>query len=160
MSRCAIDNLRARFGEAIVESGEFRGDEFAVVARAAWRDACAYLAREDGFSMLVDLCGVDYPARPERFEIVAHLRRMRDGRRLRIKTRCPESDASAPSICDIYPAANWFEREAYDLFGIRFDGHPNLKRLLTYEGFEGHPLRKDYPKLKEQPLVPYREDRR
>lgn len=95
--------------------------------------------------MMCDLCGADYPLDKDRFEVVAHLRRMKDGRRLRIKTRLPGERPSVWSISDIYLAANWFEREAFDLFGIKFEGHPNLKRILCHHEFKGHALRKDYP---------------
>jgi len=99
---------------------------------------------EHRFDLLLDLCGVDYPEREERFEAVYHLCSLPLGRRLRLKVPLPEEDPVLPSLIGVWKAANWFEREAWDMFGIRFDGHPNLRRILTHEAFQGHPLRKDY----------------
>ena len=96
------------------------------------------------FSQLVDICGVDYPDRAERFDVVYNLLSMPHNLRVRVKVSASEA-TPVPSIVSLYPAANWYEREVYDLFGILFDGHPDLRRLLTDYGFEGHPLRKDFP---------------
>ncbi|MEQ1670192.1 MAG: NADH-quinone oxidoreductase subunit C [Hyphomicrobium sp.] len=96
------------------------------------------------FAVLIDICGVDYPAREKRFEVVYHLLSPRLNKRIRVKTSTDETTPVA-SVNDIYPAANWYEREAYDMYGIRFSGHPDLRRLLTDYGFQGHPLRKDFP---------------
>jgi len=90
------------------------------------------------------VCGVDYPTRPNRFEVVYHLLSHRYNSRIRVKTYCDEV-TPVPSITPLFPAANWFEREAYDMFGIYFSGHPDLRRILTDYGFEGYPLRKDFP---------------
>ncbi|HBI20645.1 MULTISPECIES: NADH-quinone oxidoreductase subunit C [unclassified Brevundimonas] len=97
-----------------------------------------------GFQQLLDLCGVDYPDRKERFEVVYHLMSLTRNARLRVKVSTDEVQP-VPSIIAVYPAANWFEREAYDMYGMLFSGHPDLRRLLTDYGFEGHPLRKDFP---------------
>ena len=96
------------------------------------------------FEVLIDICGVDYPERAERFEVVYHLLSPRLNQRLRIKIATDET-APVQSVNDVFPAANWYEREAYDLYGIRFTGHPDLRRILTDYGFQGHPLRKDFP---------------
>lgn len=96
------------------------------------------------FEILIDICGVDYPERAQRFEVVYHLLSPRLNQRLRVKIATDETTA-VPSVNDVFPAANWYEREAYDLYGIRFIGHPDLRRLLTDYGFQGHPLRKDFP---------------
>jgi NADH-quinone oxidoreductase subunit C len=96
------------------------------------------------FVSFVDLTAVDYPTRAQRFEVVTHLLSPRHNRRIRVKIATDE-DTPVPSLCEIYPAANWFEREAYDLFGVLFSGHPDLRRILTDYGFDGHPLRKDFP---------------
>jgi NADH-quinone oxidoreductase subunit C len=96
------------------------------------------------FVCFIDLCGVDYPAREKRFDVVWHLLSPKHNRRIRVKVRTDEI-TPVPSTVDVYPAANWFEREAYDLYGILFSGHPDLRRILTDYGFEGHPLRKDFP---------------
>lgn len=97
-----------------------------------------------GFQQLLDLCGVDYPDRRERFEVVYHLLSLTRNARLRVKVSTDEVQP-VPSVISAYPAANWFEREAYDMYGMLFSGHPDLRRLLTDYGFEGHPLRKDFP---------------
>ncbi len=96
------------------------------------------------FVVLIDLCGVDYPARAERFEVVYHLLAPRLNRRIRVKVAASE-DTPVPSVVDVFPAANWYEREAYDMYGIVFSGHPDLRRILTDYGFQGYPLRKDFP---------------
>ena len=102
---------------------------------------------------MMDLTVVDYLGKEPRFEVVYHLYSLKYNRRVRIKARISESDTSIDSIVPIWISANWFEREAFDMYGIVFNGHPELRRLLLYEGFEGHPLRKDYPIKKRQPLI-------
>jgi len=96
------------------------------------------------FHQLIDLAGVDYPERPLRFDVVYHLLSMTKNHRIRFKVQTDE-DTPVPSVCGLFPAADWFEREAFDMYGIFFDGHPDLRRLLTDYGFHGHPLRKDFP---------------
>ncbi len=96
------------------------------------------------FTQLIDLCGADYPEREKRFDIVYHLLSMTQNLRVRIKIQAEEKD-KVPSIVELFPAADWLEREAFDMYGILFVGHPDLRRLLTDYGFEGHPLRKDFP---------------
>lgn len=97
-----------------------------------------------GFQQLLDLCGVDFPDREERFEVVYHLLSLTRNERLRIKVSTDEVKP-VPSVISVYPCANWFEREAFDMYGMLFEGHPDLRRLLTDYGFQGHPLRKDFP---------------
>jgi len=96
------------------------------------------------FETFIDLCGVDYPERTERFEVVYHLLSMRMNHRIRVRIRADEETPVA-SCVPVWPAANWFEREAFDMYGIQFSGHPDLRRILTDYGFEGFPLRKDFP---------------
>ena len=96
------------------------------------------------FETLVDICGVDYPAKAERFEVVYHLLSMRKNQRIRVKVTTDET-TPVPSAIPVFPGANWFEREAYDMYGIHFADHPDLRRLLTDYGFRGYPLRKDFP---------------
>ena len=96
------------------------------------------------FDQLIDICGVDYPEREQRFEVVYHLLSLRRNNRLRVKV-CTDENTPVPSIVGLYPAAGWFERECWDMYGIKFSGHPDLRRILTDYGFEGHPLRKDFP---------------
>jgi NADH-quinone oxidoreductase subunit C len=100
--------------------------------------------RDDGFVSIVDICGVDYPERAERFEVVYHLLNPRKNLRIRVKLSTDDTEP-VPSITTIFPGADWYEREAYDLYGVLFTGHPDLRRILTDYGFDGHPLRKDFP---------------
>ncbi|KAB2912505.1 MAG: NADH-quinone oxidoreductase subunit C [Hyphomicrobiaceae bacterium] len=103
--------------------------------------------RDDGqcqFEVLIDICGVDYPARAQRFDVVYHLLSPRKNQRIRIKCATDET-TPVPSVIEVFPAANWYEREAYDMYGILFADHPDLRRILTDYGFQGHPLRKDFP---------------
>jgi NADH-quinone oxidoreductase subunit C len=96
------------------------------------------------FEVLIDICGVDYPEREKRFDVVYHLLSPRLNQRIRLKCEA-EEDTAVPSAVEVFPAANWFEREAYDMYGILFTGHPDLRRILTDYGFQGYPLRKDFP---------------
>ncbi|WP_309084873.1 NADH-quinone oxidoreductase subunit C [Chelativorans sp.] len=96
------------------------------------------------FFAFVDICGVDYPAREKRFEVVYHLLSPRQNQRIRVKVSTDE-ETPIPSVIEVFPAANWYEREVYDLYGVLFTDHPDLRRILTDYGFEGHPLRKDFP---------------
>lgn len=155
-----VDAVRARFGGAVVESHEHRGDHTMVVERSAVRDVLGFC--RDGadlrFDMLMDLTAVDYsrfPGREDgpRFEVVYHLYSVAHNHRLRVKVRVDEDDAVVPTAVPLWPIADWFEREVWDMFGVRFDGHPDLRRLLMYEAFVGHPLRKDYPINRRQPLI-------
>lgn len=109
-----------------------------------------------GFSMLLDLTCVDWPDRPERFEMVYHLFSLASSRRIRVKAALPAADPAIASLTPLWKNADWLEREVFDMFGVRFEGHPDLRRLLMYDGFEGHPLRKDYPLRKRQPRIPMR----
>jgi NADH-quinone oxidoreductase subunit C len=105
------------------------------------------------FEMLVDLTCVDWLGENPRFEMVYHLYSVERNQRVRVKARVPEAAPEIDSVTGVYASANWMEREVFDLYGVRFRGHPDLRRILLYEGFDGHPLRKDYPKEKRQPLV-------
>ena len=144
----------AALGAAIVAAhpdagmtSEMHFDELTLMVEPSHVVALVRYLRDDPsclFISFVDLCGVDYPQRPKRFDIVVHLLSPRFNRRVRVKMRTDE-ETPVPSLIDVYPAANWFEREAYDLYGILFTGHPDLRRILTDYGFEGHPLRKDFP---------------
>ncbi|UCF79848.1 MAG: NADH-quinone oxidoreductase subunit C [Candidatus Eiseniibacteriota bacterium] len=140
--------MRERFGEkAVVETHESLGEVTVVLAREALVDA-AKLLRDDpelGFDFLSDLCGVDWPGRRDRFEVVYHLYSIKHTARLRLKVRLTEDDTSLPSVSGIWPTANWHEREAFDMYGIVFLGHPDLRRILNPDDFEGFPFRKDFP---------------
>jgi NADH-quinone oxidoreductase subunit C len=122
-------------------------DELTVTAQAdRIVDVLTYLRDDTAmrFVNFIDLCGVDYPGREKRFDVVWHLLSPKHNHRIRVKVEADEF-TPVPSTADVFPAANWFEREAYDLYGILFSGHPDLRRILTDYGFEGHPLRKDFP---------------
>ena len=110
-----------------------------IAALTFLRDAPAFR-----FQQLVDLCGVDYPDRPLRFDVVYHLLSLAKNHRARLKVQTDEATA-VPTAIGVYPCAEWYEREAFDMYGVRFEGHPDLRRLLTDYGFQGHPLRKDFP---------------
>ena len=127
-----------------VEAQVAFGELTLVAPRERIVEVLTALRDQFGFQQLLDLCGVDYPDRKERFEVVYHLMSLTRNARLRVKVSTDEVQP-VPSIIAVYPAANWFEREAYDMYGMLFSGHPDLRRLLTDYGFEGHPLRKDFP---------------
>ncbi|MGA8725528.1 MAG: NADH-quinone oxidoreductase subunit C [Acidimicrobiales bacterium] len=140
-------------GTDVVRAGAGTGQEVRFPTRAQYVDLVREL-RDGGFEMCADLCGVDYLTHPgrrlpegvvaERFEVVVNLLSLSQARRLRIRLQVPESDTVAPSLFDLYPGTEAMEREAYDLFGIVFEGHPDMTRILMPEDWEGHPLRKDY----------------
>ena len=122
-------------------------DELVLVTRPATLRKVTRFLRDDSqclFKMLVDICGVDYPEREQRFEVVYNLLSLIHNQRIRVKVRVGE-DEPIPSVAQLYPTANWFEREVWDLYGVFFSEHPDLRRILTDYGFEGHPLRKDFP---------------
>jgi len=129
-----------------VQGAKFDREEMTIViARGFLREACSLLKLDLGFTFLADVTAVDwYPSEP-RFEVVYHLLSMKSKERLRLKVKLAGDDANVESVTGIWPAANFFEREVYDLFGVRFAGHPNLRRIMMPEDWEGHPLRKDYP---------------
>jgi NADH-quinone oxidoreductase subunit C len=140
------DHLAAAFPEDVTKTEIAHGELMATVARAAVPRVLTFL-RDDArclFAMLVDICGVDYPDRAERFDVVYNLLSLKHNQRIRLKVMTDE-ESPVPSATAIYSAAGWFEREAWDLYGIYFADHPDLRRLLTDYGFEGHPLRKDFP---------------
>jgi NADH-quinone oxidoreductase subunit C len=141
--------------KALLETHAQHGDATAVVDGADLLSVLSLL-RDDSaleFAMLTDLTAVDYLPRVPRFEVVYHLFSPALSQRVRIKVRVPEDAAVVPSAVALYASANWMEREVFDLYGIGFDGHPDLRRILLYDQFEGHPLRKDYPKERRQPLI-------
>jgi NADH-quinone oxidoreductase subunit C len=129
-----------------VEGAKFDREEMTIVInRAFLRETCSLLKLDFGFTFLADVTAVDwYPSEP-RFEVVYHLLSMQHKERLRLKVKLGGDDAQVESVTGIWPSANFFEREVYDLFGVRFAGHPNLRRIMMPEDWEGHPLRKDYP---------------
>ncbi len=114
------------------------------------------LKNEFGFDILLDVTAIDWLGQAPRFEVVHHFYSTLHKQRVRLKTRVEAASPVVASLLPLYGSAGFMERECHDMYGIRFDGHPDLRPILLYEGFVGHPLRKDYPKQQEQPLVPYR----
>ena len=155
-----LARLRERFGDRVLATHDHCGDHTAVVGREAIVDVLAY-CRDDAalrFEVLMDLSAVDYlrfPGREDgpRFDVVYHLYSIAGNHRLRLKVAVEEDDPVVPTATGLWPIADWLEREVWDMFGIRFTGHPDLRRLLLYEEFVGHPLRKDYPIDRRQPLI-------
>jgi len=160
MSKRVLEILSEKFGDDVLETHAQFGDETAVVSSSRWREVAQFL-RDDprlSFDMFTDLAGVDWMGMQEpRFEVVLHLRSLEKGHRIRVKTRVSEDKAELDSLYPVWRGADWLEREAFDMFGITFHGHPDLRRILMYPEFEGYPLRKDFPANGIQPLVEFRE---
>ena len=138
--------MSTKYADALLKT-TIAHDELTLIAKPDQLIPLMKSLRDDQFTqfeILIDLCGVDYPARADRFDVVYHLLSPRTNQRLRVKVTTNETDP-VPSLCDVFPAANWYEREAYDMYGILFSDHPDLRRLLTDYGFSGYPLRKDFP---------------
>ncbi len=131
-------------GELGVEAQTAHGELTLFAPRDRIVEVLTALRDRFGFQQLIDLCGVDYPDRAERFEVVYHLLSLTRNVRVRVKVSTDEIQP-VPSAIPVYPCADWFEREAFDMYGMLFSGHPDMRRLLTDYGFEGHPLRKDFP---------------
>jgi len=143
-----VQRLKARFGAAIREASLDRKQAIVLIAVEKLREISHYCRDEEKFDMLTDLTAVDWPKREKRFDVVLNLYSFAKNERLRLKAHAGETEP-APSVCEIWASANWMERECYDMFGIVFDGHPDLKRILLPDEWQGHPLRKDYDILKQ-----------
>lgn len=164
MSKKILDLIRSAFPGTVLETHSQFGDDTAVIEAFMWREVARFL-RDDpqsSMDMFVDLTAVDYlwQGAVPRFEVVCHLRSLDRGHRIRIKARVGDEDGSnaeIDSLVSVWKGASWFEREVFDMFGITFRDHPDLRRILMYPEFQGHPLRKDYPANKYQPLVPFRD---
>ena len=145
-----IQELKSRFGDQILETLDGIDMPTVVLAREAIAEVCHDLKQKQGFEQLIDLCGMDMSEHPAhdadtpRFMVVYHLLSIARNRRIRLKVPVNERDL-VDSVTEVWPTANWFEREAFDMYGILFVNHPDLRRILTDYGFEGHPLRKDFP---------------
>jgi NADH-quinone oxidoreductase subunit C len=138
--------ISSKFGDAMLDAKIAVGELTITVPLAAISEVLTFLRddRDCQFQVLIDICGVDWPAREKRFEVVYHLLSPRLNQRVRVKV-LTDDETPVPSVIDVFPAANWYEREAFDMYGILFSGHPDLRRLLTDYGFQGYPLRKDFP---------------
>lgn len=142
--QAAVDKLKARFGDTVLDVSEFRGETTVVVKKEAIVAVCTFL-KQDGFNFLTDLCGVDYLGKSPRFMVVYQLYSIGTHTRLRLKAQVEESDARIDTVSGVWATANWLERECWDLMGISFNNHPDLRRILLPADWVGHPLRKDYP---------------
>lgn len=143
--QAAVDQLKGKFGDTVLETVEFRGETTVVVKKEDIVGVSAFLKNDLGFNFLTDLCGVDYMGQSPRFMVVYHLYNIGTHLRLRIKAPVEESDPRIDTVSGIWSTANWMERETWDLMGITFNNHPDPRRILMPDDWEGHPLRKDYP---------------
>ncbi len=142
-----VERLKEKFPQAVEETVYFRSEHTVRIAREHLLEVSRFLKEdpEYGFNFLSDLCGVDYMGREPRFEVVYHLYSMEHKHRLRMKVSLAEGDLTIPTVTPVWKTANWHERECFDLLGIIFTNHPDMRRILTPEGFTDHPLRKDFP---------------
>lgn len=154
-----LAHLREIFHDRILDRHQQCGDATVVIGREHALEIFQALRDrpELAFDMLIDLTAVDYLGKAPRFEVVSHFYSLTHNHRLRVKIRVPEDEPWVQSLSDVWKSANWLERECWDMFGIRFVGHPDPRRILMYEEFIGHPLRKDYPVEKRQPLTEERD---
>lgn len=153
------DILKKEFPDIVMDTSVQFGDEIVTIEKSALLDVLKFLKNAPhDFAMLLDLTCVDFLGENKRFEMVYHLFSLSSNRRIRIKAKLSEDDLRIDSLASIWRNANWLEREVYDMFGVQFNGHPYMKRIFMWDGFEGYPLRKDYPLRKRQPLIPLRKD--
>ena len=153
MAERAVEKLQVLFADEGLEVHRFRDEVTVAVPRASIVDVCRFLRDDEElrYNYLSDLCGNDWPQRVPRFEVVYHLYSLVHFTRLRLKVFVPQHDCICPSVAGVWGTANWHERETFDLFGIEFEGHPDLRRILLPEEWEGHPLRQDYEIGWEEP---------
>jgi len=158
MSRKVLDAVQQAFVGRGVQEETFRGDDRLLVSPAMWREVALFLRDEPSLQMnhFIDLTAVDYPDREARFDVVLLVRSQVTSLRAIMKTQLPDN-TPLDSLTGVWTGTNWAEREAFDMFGIKFAGHPDLRRILLYPEFEGYPLRKDYPIDRTQPLIEYRD---
>lgn len=142
-----IEALRGRFGDAVLNVETYAGEDTVYVAPGQIGEVCRFLKQEQGFVYLSDLGGIDRFTDEDRFEVYYNLVNFERQKRIRVKVRVGEEEALVPSVTSVYRAANWNERECFDMLGIRFDGHPDLRRMYMPEDFEYYPLRKEFPQL-------------
>jgi len=153
--QAVVENLKAKFAGTVLDVVEFRGETTVVVKKDEIVAVCSYLKKEQGFNLLSDLCGVDYLGKQaDRFMVVYNIYNIATHERLRVKAPVSEADARIDSVSGVWGTANWHERECWDLMGISFNNHPDLRRILMPADWEGHPLRKDYP-LQGPDRAPY-----
>jgi len=151
-----LERLEKHLAPAVTSIADSLGMPVVTLPAAALAGVVRTLRDELGFDLFLDVTAVDWQGQPERFELVYHFYSTRDYARVRLKTRVTEADPTIDSLTPLYGCAGYMERECHDMYGIVFRGNADLRPILLYEGFIGHPLRKDYAKEQEQPLVPYR----
>ena len=157
MSQAAVDRLQAVLGERVLDTSDAFGDHEVLVSVADWVEAAQVLKDDLHMDHFIDLTAIDYPERESaRFDLILMTRSSETGARIRLRTHVQDGEEPG-TLTGIWRGTDWAEREVWDMFGIRFKDHPDMRRILLYEEFVGHPLRKDYPIDKAQPLVPYRE---
>ena len=156
MAAPILDRVRGAFASIAETIEPSAGMVAMVVPRETLVDCATCLAAEHAFDLLLDVTAVDWPQREPRFDVVYHFYSTTHHVRVRVKTRVPLSDPAVATLTPLYGSARFMERECHEMYGVVFSGIPDLRPILVYEGFVGHPLRKDYPKSREQPLVPYR----
>jgi NADH-quinone oxidoreductase subunit C len=157
MSAEDVAAIRSEFGESLVSTVEFRGEHTVVVSLDALRKVMEHCRNNLNYDFLVDVASLDHMGDEPRFEMVYELATIDDAKHLRVRAKVSEDD-EVPSVVDLWATANWHEREVYDMMGIRFKDHPNLKRILMWEGYPFHPLRKEFPlagKPSEMPDVAF-----
>jgi NADH-quinone oxidoreductase subunit C len=150
-----IRRIQERFPGDVLGWHAFRGDDTVTLRREAVVDVCRFLKHEPdlAYNLFIDLTVVDHLPREPRFEVVIHLYSIPHKHRVRLKVGLEEADPVMDTLTVVWKGTDWFEREAWDLYGVTFRGHPDLRRVLLYEEFKGHPLRKDYPIDQRQPLI-------
>ena len=156
MNTSYIDKVKSKYPKIIIDSHNFRGEQTVVVKKESVLELFKFL-RDDpslDFKFLMELTAVDYLNRKDnRLEVVYHFYSLKHNHSFRVKVPVSEDDCTIDSVSSLWKTANWYEREVWDLYGIKFNGHPDMRRILLYEEFKGHPLRKDYPINKRQPLI-------
>ncbi len=158
MAKAVLDALVAKFPTGVRDPYSYRGDEAVFVEREAIVEVASFLKYEPAMDMklLLSVTAVDYLGETPRFEVVYHTTSLTHHHRVRLRVKVPEDPPELPSVAGIWRTANWWERHVFDMYGLRFTGHPDLRRLYMPPDFQGHPLRKDFPLRGRQPIVPER----
>lgn len=161
MEGITLKKLKAKFSNSILETTEFREELTFIIKKEDLIRVCQFLKSDPDlkYNFLSDVCGVDFPEKEKRFEVVYNLYSVPNRWRVRLKIRIGEGE-SVPSATSVWSAANWMEREVYDMFGVKFDNHPDLRRILMPDDWVGHPLRKDFPLTKEEITFSYNKDKK
>lgn len=147
MNEKVLEKLKANYGGTFIEATEFRGELTVIVPKERIVEVCRFLKEDDklAFDLLADLCGIDMYTPQKRFGVIYNLYSLKTKHRVRLKIFTEEEHPHVPTVTGVWGTANWHERETYDMFGIVFDGHPDLRRIYMPDEFEYHPLRKDFP---------------